>query len=179
MDLSIRCRGPGVTRVGIERRLQGSCLRSRAGVTSLTCVACSFIALLRRYRIALVVADTAGKWPYREDLTADFVYVRLHGDKKIYASGYSDRALDGWAKRIRAWSCGAEPADARLISSQPAPARASRDVYCYFDNDVKVHAPFDAQRLMERLGFELGRKLRRLRPRVRVEESRRSRRPLF
>ena len=113
----------------------------------------SFVALLRRHRIALVVADTAGKWPYREDVTADFVYLRLHGDKKIYTSGYTDRALDRWAARIRAWSEGREPADARRISGEPPPARQSRDVYCYFDNDAKVKAPFDALALMRKLGM--------------------------
>jgi uncharacterized protein YecE (DUF72 family) len=126
----------------------------------------SFVALLRRYRIALVVADTAGKWPYREDVTADFVYVRLHGDKKIYASGYTDRALERWAARIRAWSRGGEPPDARRISGEPPPARRSRDVYCYFDNDVKVRAPFDAQRLMEKLGLAVPQKLPRSRIRL-------------
>src|SRR5690606_13918100 len=40
-----------------------------------------FIALLRKYKAALVIADTAGKWPYAEDLTGDFVYMRLHGDE--------------------------------------------------------------------------------------------------
>ena len=126
----------------------------------------SFIALLRRQRIALVVADTAGKWPYCEDVTADFVYLRLHGDKKIYASGYTDKALERWAGRIRAWSRGAEPADARRISDRPPPARRSRDVYCYFDNDVKVRAPFDAQRLMDLLGLAVPRKLPRSRLRL-------------
>jgi uncharacterized protein YecE (DUF72 family) len=81
-----------------------------------------------------VVADTAGKWPYFEDVTSDFMYLRLHGDKALYASGYGEAALDRWARRIRAW------------------ARA-RDVYCYFDNDVKVRAPFDARRLIEKLGL--------------------------
>ena len=113
----------------------------------------SFIALLRRHRVALVVADTAGKWPYLEDVTTDFVYLRLHGDRKIYASGYTDRALDRWAARIRAWSRGAEPPDANRASDRPPPTRRSRDVYCYFDNDVKVRAPFDAQRLMDKLGL--------------------------
>ena len=115
----------------------------------------SFIALLRRHGIALVVADTAGKWPYLEDVTADFVYLRLHGDKKIYASGYTDRALERWAQRIRAWSGGAEPPDAKRASAVPPATRGSRDVYCYFDNDVKVRAPFDAQRLMAKLGQEV------------------------
>jgi uncharacterized protein YecE (DUF72 family) len=121
----------------------------------------SFIALLRRHRLALVVADTAGKWPYLEDVTADFMYLRLHGDRKIYASGYGDRALERWAARIRTWSRGAEPRDARRASNRPPPARRSRSVYCYFDNDVKVRAPFDAQRLMAKLGLEVERPLPR------------------
>ena len=106
-----------------------------------------FVRLLRRYGIALVVADTAGHWPYYEDVTADFVYVRLHGDEQIYASGYGDRALRRWAKRIQAWSAGSQPPDARLISAVCPKALRSRDVYCYFDNDVKVRAPFDAAKL--------------------------------
>lgn len=111
----------------------------------------AFVALLRAYRVALVVADSAGKWPDYEDVSADFMYLRLHGAEELYASGYNDAALDRWAARIRAWSRGGQPADAKLISRQAPPRRASRDIYCYFDNDIKVHAPFDAQRLIERL----------------------------
>ena len=114
----------------------------------------AFVKLLRRQKVALVVADTAGKWPYREDVTADFMYLRLHGDKELYASGYSGAALDRWAARIRAWSAGSEPADARKIAPDLAPPRrAARDVYCYFDNDAKVHAPFDAKSLIAKLGL--------------------------
>ena len=116
----------------------------------------SFVALLRKYRVALVVADTAGKWPYREDVTSDFLYLRLHGEEELYASGYTEEALDRWAARIRSWSNGGEPADARRISNVPATPCASRDVYCYFDNDVKVRAPFDARRLIEKLGLADG-----------------------
>jgi uncharacterized protein YecE (DUF72 family) len=112
-----------------------------------------FIALLRRHKVALVVADTAGKWPCREDVTADFVYVRLHGEEELYASGYTEEALDRWAARIEAWSRGGEPADSRRISAVHPPKRATRDVYCYFDNDIKVKAPFDAKRLVEKLGL--------------------------
>jgi uncharacterized protein YecE (DUF72 family) len=111
----------------------------------------SFVALLRHYRIALVVADTAGKWPYREDVTADFVYIRLHGEQELYASEYTEDSLDRWAERIRAWNRGSEPRDAVRISGQPPRARRSRDVYCYFDNDAKVKAPFDAGRLITKL----------------------------
>jgi len=113
----------------------------------------AFVALLRKHNVALVVADTAGKWPFVEDVTADFMYIRLHGDKVLYASGYSDRALDLWAERIRAWSTGGERAGGRKICERAPARRASRDVYCYFDNDAKVKAPFDAARLIAKLGL--------------------------
>jgi uncharacterized protein YecE (DUF72 family) len=112
-----------------------------------------FVAQLRRHSIALVVADTAGKWPLYEDVTADFIYIRLHGDSQLYVSGYTDEALERWAARIRAWAEGSEPNDARRIVGKLAPRRRSRDVYCYFDNDVKVRAPIDAQNLMRKLGL--------------------------
>jgi uncharacterized protein YecE (DUF72 family) len=111
----------------------------------------AFIDVLRRQRVALVVADTAGKWPYAEDVTADFVYARLHGDKKLYVSGYTNAALDRWRDRILAWSHGGERADATRIGGPAAHARAGRDVFCYFDNDVKVKAPRDAAALADKL----------------------------
>ncbi len=112
-----------------------------------------FIALLRRHRVALVVADTAGRWPYLEDVTADFLYLRLHGDEVLYTSGYTEDALRRWAARIERWSRGGEPADAVHASDAGASRRRTRAIYCYFDNDVKVRAPFDARRLRELLGL--------------------------
>ena len=112
-----------------------------------------FVALLREQRVGLVVADTAGKWPYADDVTADFVYVRLHGDKELYVSGYTPCALARWAERIRAWREGEVPPAARLIAPDHPMARAPRDVYVYFDNDAKVKAPRDALRLMDLLGL--------------------------
>lgn len=112
-----------------------------------------FIDLLRRHRIALVVADTAGRWPYIEDLTADFVYLRLHGDKELYVSGYSDPALDRWTDRVKVWMTGGEPSDARHVSPESLRPCKSRDVYAYFDNDVKVRSPYDAIQLAGRLGI--------------------------
>ncbi|WP_033261588.1 DUF72 domain-containing protein [Amycolatopsis vancoresmycina] len=91
--------------------------------------------LLREHGIALVVADTAGKWPFVEDQTAGFTYVRLHGDEELYVSGYSDQALRTWASKIRAWHDGGR-----------------RDVHVYFDNDVKVEAPRNAECLADLLG---------------------------
>jgi uncharacterized protein YecE (DUF72 family) len=114
----------------------------------------SFVDLLRNYNVALVIAETARRWPMTQDITADFVYMRLHGDKELYRSGYSDRSLDRWATRIRAWQGGSEPEDAQKISSKKPPSRQARDVYCFFDNtDVKLRAPFDAQTLMRKLGM--------------------------
>ncbi|WP_285448185.1 DUF72 domain-containing protein [Xanthomonas sp. LMC-A-07] len=110
----------------------------------------SCMKLLRKHKVGVVVADTAGKFPYLEDVTADFVYLRLHGDAQLYASGYSDHALDRWGARIAAWAAGGEPSDAQRVGPR-ASKRARRDVYCYFDNDMKVHAPFDARGLMQRL----------------------------
>jgi len=86
----------------------------------------AFPELLTEHDVACVVADSAGTWPYFEQVTAsDLVYLRLHGDAELYTSGYTDEALDGWAAKIRGW-------------------RRGRDVYAYFDNDVKVRAPADA-----------------------------------
>jgi uncharacterized protein YecE (DUF72 family) len=93
----------------------------------------AFPDLLRKHAISLVVADTAGRWPLLRDVTADLVYVRLHGDVELYTSGYTDEALDKWAAEIRSWTA------------------AGLDVQVHFDNDVKVHAPYDAIHLAERL----------------------------
>jgi uncharacterized protein YecE (DUF72 family) len=98
-----------------------------------TFLAPDFLDVLRAHDIGLVVADTAGRWPLIREVTTDFAYVRLHGDTELYASGYSDAALDQWAGLLRGW------------------AEGGKDVYAYFDNDIKVRAPFDAMGLAERL----------------------------
>ncbi len=118
-----------------------------------------FAQLLRRHRIGLVVADTVS-WPLLFDVTADFIYCRLHGSEQLYTSGYEADAIERWADRILAWSRGEEVADEaehctpRGIHCHPTkqarPAKA-RDVYAYFDNDVKVRAPFDARALRDRV----------------------------
>jgi uncharacterized protein YecE (DUF72 family) len=90
--------------------------------------------VLRAHGVATVYADTAGKWPKVDEDTASYRYVRLHGDKELYASGYTDRSLDEWATRCRGW------------------ADSGQDVFVYFDNDMKGYAPHDAMRLIARLG---------------------------
>lgn len=95
-------------------------------------------ALLRAHDIATVCSDAGDKWPRFDRVTADFAYVRLHGAEELYVSGYSDEALDTWAAKVRDWSA------------------TGADVYVYFDNDAKVHAPYDALRLLDRLGKSPG-----------------------
>ena len=89
--------------------------------------------LLREHDIAVVVADTAGRWPLIRKVTSDFAYVRLHGDTELYASGYTDESLDRWADRCASW------------------LSEGRDVFVYFDNDLKVRAPHDARGLASRI----------------------------
>jgi uncharacterized protein YecE (DUF72 family) len=110
-----------------------------------------FIKLLRKHGVGLVVSDSVAGWPYAEDVTSDFVYLRLHGTETLYGGEYSDEAIDRWADRIRIWSEGGVPRDEKCFSSVSARSRKTRDVFCYFDNDKKVCAPFDAQRLIRRL----------------------------
>jgi len=96
-----------------------------------------FFELLRAHHTAFVIADTAHTYPYAEEVTADFVYVRLHGSRVLYESAYDDEEIEQWAERVARWA-------------------ASRDVYVYFDNTALAHAPFDALRLsaaLVRRGF--------------------------
>jgi uncharacterized protein YecE (DUF72 family) len=95
-----------------------------------------FYSILRAHRCAFVIADTAGKFEYAEEVTADFVYIRLHGSSALYASDYTDEELAEWAGKVRAWLHG----------------RNGRDVYVYFDNDAKVHAPHNAMQLADLVG---------------------------
>ncbi|MCU1415435.1 MAG: hypothetical protein JWN80_2775 [Microbacteriaceae bacterium] len=90
--------------------------------------------ILRAHGVALVLADTAGRWPMLRERTAGFDYLRLHGADELYVSGYTPEALDRWAAEI-----GDSLAD-------------GRDVFVYFDNDTKVRAPYDAMALSQRIG---------------------------
>ena len=107
-----------------------------------------FIDLLRAHDVALVCADSVA-WPRLMDVTSDFVYCRLHGSEELYASGYSEAALDEWARLILGWSSGEEPRDAERVGGKALPRR--RDVFVFFDNDKKVRAPANAVELIRRL----------------------------
>jgi uncharacterized protein YecE (DUF72 family) len=122
-------------------------LRHAIEVRSLSCTEPAFLELLREQGLACVVADTAGKWPMIDVQTSDFTYVRLHGGKRLYVSGYSPKEIERWAARVAEW-------------------RQRGDVYVYFDNDAKVHAPFDAAALAKALGAEIGEPVRNRRARL-------------
>jgi uncharacterized protein YecE (DUF72 family) len=88
---------------------------------------------LARHGLAVCLSDSA-TWPLWDAVTADFVYVRLHGHSRTYASRYSTPHLVRWAGRVRGW------------------LDSGRDVHVYFDNDAEGHAPWDALRLLDLLG---------------------------
>ena len=92
-----------------------------------------FFKLLRKYRISLVITEGRQEWPKVQKVTADFLYARLHGDKEVYASGYSSKALDQWSGLLKKLS------------------GKTHDVFVYFDNDVKIRSPYDATGLSSRL----------------------------
>jgi uncharacterized protein YecE (DUF72 family) len=109
-----------------------------------------YISLLRKNQIAVVVADTE-KWPRMMDITADFVYCRLHGNEEIYPNGYDAVGIESWAQRVLAWSRGEEVTDGTRMHPEPGGERPSRDVFVYFDDDVKVRAPHDAVSLTKKI----------------------------
>ncbi|MDN5768500.1 MAG: DUF72 domain-containing protein [Humibacillus sp.] len=106
-------------------------------------------ALCAEHGVAIVMADSAGRWPTLTDTnessgstgspdaaraSSTLHYLRLHGETDLYTGGYTDASLDRWAKRCRDWLA------------------LGHDVHVYFDNDAQGHAPYDAMRLLERLG---------------------------
>jgi len=155
-----RLNGRSWTNTGKDRKL-----RHAIEVRNETFVCEDFIALLRQYNIALVVADTV-EWPLLLDITSDFIYCRLHGSQQFQVTGYDEPTLDIWAQRIVTWSQGGEIKPClstdhlanrprlQFASKKRAPRRKSRDVFVYFDNDAKVHTPRDAQNLQRKI-FDL------------------------
>lgn len=86
-------------------------------------------AVMRRYNIANVINDSPNRWPASRELTADFAYIRFHGNQRLYRSSYSDQELQEWADFIR------------------TDCLACRQVFCYFNNDYDGVAIKNAQTL--------------------------------
>jgi uncharacterized protein YecE (DUF72 family) len=106
--------------------------------------------IARAHNVAIAFSH-ASTWPYTEELTAGFVYLRLHGPKELYSSAYSRQELEGWSQRIKAWAKGSEPDDAHRLTDSEPPPRKRRDVFVYFDNDSGGHAPRQAEALISLL----------------------------
>ena len=105
-----------------------------------------FIEMLKSYGIAVVFADSGKTSPYCEDLTSDFVYLRMHGfDHK---KGYSLSELKQLMKKIEIWSAGKQVKNAQTVSSGK-PISGKKDVFVYFDNDITETAPTDALKLLK------------------------------
>ena len=89
--------------------------------------------LLRDYGAAFCIYELAGRISPKE-VTADFVYIRLHGPGGAYQGRYDRQTLAGWAGAISAW------------------AAQGKAVYCYFDNDEAGYAALNALELREMVG---------------------------
>jgi uncharacterized protein YecE (DUF72 family) len=87
-----------------------------------------FMDYLRQRNVAFCISDSAGRYPMRITVTADFAYLRLHGSQKLYASLYTEEELKSWAEKIRNWSC---------------------ETWVFFDNDFEGNAVRNALRLRE------------------------------
>ncbi|MGN6292899.1 MAG: DUF72 domain-containing protein [Chitinophagaceae bacterium] len=89
--------------------------------------------LLKKFNCAFCIYELAGHMSPIE-ITADFMYVRLHGPtQNKYEGSYSTAQLKSWARRCQKWQ------------------QAGKDVYVYFDNDQAGYAAFNAQKLLELL----------------------------
>ena len=90
------------------------------------------LAMLKARNIALCISDHHHA-PAPWEATADFIYLRGHGPGGRYHGRYGEAALRDWAAHIRRWG-------------------KDRDVFVYFDNDIKSAAPRDAEQLIGLLG---------------------------
>jgi uncharacterized protein YecE (DUF72 family) len=92
--------------------------------------------VLRDANVAACQSD-APDFPLWRVVTADFVYVRLHGHTRKYRSRYAASHLRRWADDARAWS-----------------RRDGLDVYVFFDNDAEGAAVRDTLALRALLGLD-------------------------
>jgi len=88
--------------------------------------------MLSKLNICNVIASGPGRWPETREVTADFAFIRFHGDERLYASSYSEKSLNEWADFIKT-NC-----------------KKSKVVYCYFNNDMSAKAIDNAKYLMAR-----------------------------
>src|ERR1044072_8792814 len=110
----------------------------------------AFIALIRRFNVAVVCAEHE-TYPGIPDVTSDFVYLRLQKGKDTIKTGYPPKELDAWAKRLGTFSAGGGPKDLEQVDPKSAPKAQPRDVFAYVIHEGKVRAPAAAMALIARL----------------------------
>jgi uncharacterized protein YecE (DUF72 family) len=108
----------------------------------------AFVKLLRERNIAVVIVASDKHTPVN-DVTADFVYLRIEHAQEKLEEGYPPAELDAWTKRLRAWAEGGAPKDLKTIE-KPAAAQP-RDVFAYFISAAKVRNPAAAMAVIARL----------------------------
>ncbi len=91
--------------------------------------------IMEEYNCGLVISDTP-EWPTEERITADFVYLRLHGPEGLYDSKYNDKQLKEWADKLKDWG------------------KKVKRIYVYFNNDSHGYAVDNALKLKEFLHYE-------------------------
>ena len=133
----------------LPREIAGRALRHAVEVRHESFRTPGFIALARKYGVAVVIAGDSS-YPQIADLTAPFVYARIMGTKATEADGYSEASLKHWAARTRAWASGSAPDDMAYVEPDPGNAEP-RDVFLYVISGYKVHNPAAAMSLMQRL----------------------------
>lgn len=133
----------------LPRELEGRTLRHAVEVRHDSFRHPSFIALLRRFGIAVVYADHA-TYPAIADVTADFVYARLQTGKDTVTTAYPPKALDAWAGRFKLWAAGREPDDLPRIDKTSA-KKQTRDVFAYVIHEGKIRPPAGAMALIARV----------------------------
>ncbi len=129
--------------------LEDAPLRHVVDVRHPSFVCAEFIALLRKYRVAVVYTDS-DDYPTLSDITGDFVYARLMTAHAEVETGYSKPALKRVAARAHAWAQGVSVPD--LPTLVPVDhEKAPRDVFVFFINGAKERAPAAAQALIQLL----------------------------
>lgn len=109
-----------------------------------------FVALARRFGVAIVYADHA-TYPAIPDVTAGFVYARLQTGDDAVPTAYKPEELDAWATRAREWAAGGAPDDLEPIDPAHRPPKQARDVFVFFIHEGKVRAPAAASAFLERV----------------------------
>jgi uncharacterized protein YecE (DUF72 family) len=109
-----------------------------------------FIALAREHGVAVVMAGDSD-YPQIADVTAPFVYARIMGTTESEERGYSDAALDQWARRAKTWAAGGSPEDLATVAPAPKPDGASPEVFLYVISGYKQRNPAAAMALIERV----------------------------